>query len=47
MASIVFTGDGGKLIDFDLTDKIMVLYPNGYVTFAEHHSQTKKSDVDR
>ena len=47
MANIVFTGDGGKPIEFDLTDKIMVLYPNGYVTFVEHHSQAKKSDVDR
>ena len=47
MANIVFTDNGGKLIDFDLTNKIGVLYPNGYVTFAEHHSQAKKPDVDR
>ena len=39
-ANILFTDDGAKLIDFDITDKIGEPYPIGYTTsFVERHPQ--------
>jgi len=43
MANIVFTENGGKLIDFDLTDKVGECYPIGYNNFPERHSEAKEA----